>query len=69
MLELFIAVALDPLKKCGEGKLLLVAKLGLLLLDHGLHLYAKKNGRGGRICKNSTLYRVINHRFKPIIQI
>ena len=42
MLELFIAVALDPLKKCGEGKLLLVAKLGLLLLDHGLHLYAKK---------------------------
>ena len=42
MLELFIAVALDPLKKCSEGQLLLVAQLGLLLLDHGLHLYAKK---------------------------
>ena len=42
MLKLFITVALDPLEKCSEGKLLLVAQLGLLLLDHGLHLHAKK---------------------------
>ena len=42
MLKLFITVALDPLEKCSEGQLLLMAQLGLLLLDHGLHLHAKK---------------------------
>ena len=42
MLKLFITVALNPLKKRGEGQLLLMAQLGLLLLDHGLHLHAKK---------------------------
>ena len=40
MLELLVAVTLDALEQGGQGELLLVAQLGLLLLDDGLHLKA-----------------------------
>ena len=42
MLQLLVAVTLDALEESSESKLLLVAQLGLLLLDHGLHLYTGK---------------------------
>lgn len=38
VLELLVTVTLDALKQGSEGELLLVAQLGLFLLDHSLHL-------------------------------
>ena len=45
MLELLVAVTLDALKQGSEGELLLVAQLGLFLLDHSLHLKAQNTIR------------------------
>lgn len=45
MLELLVAVTLDALEQGGQGELLLVAQLGLLLLDDGLHLKAQNTIR------------------------
>ena len=41
MLELLVAIALNTLKQGSEGKLLLMAELGLLFLNHGLHLHSE----------------------------
>lgn len=38
MFELLVTVALDTLEQSCKGQLLLVAQLGLFLLDNGLHL-------------------------------
>ena len=38
MLELLVTVTLNAFKQSGQGKLLLVTQLRLLLLDYRLHL-------------------------------
>lgn len=38
MFQLLVTVTLDALKECGKGQLLLMAQLGLFLLNDSLHL-------------------------------
>ena len=46
VLELLVTVTLDALEKGRECQLLLVAQLGLLLLDDGLHLCSQEGEPG-----------------------
>lgn len=39
MLQLLIAIALNPFEERGKSKLLLMPQLCLLLLNHSLHLH------------------------------